>query len=149
METIQFSILIDADKQKVWNTMLNDKSYREWTKEFHAGSYYEGSWNTGSEIRFLGPDDKGEMGGMFSKIKENREYEFISIEHLGVISKGIVDTTSEEVKKWTPSFENYTFTEKDNKTEVKVDMQVATEYKSMFEEMWPRALKALKKLSEQ
>ncbi len=148
METIQFSIVINANKQKVWSTMLNDKSYREWTKEFHAGSYYEGSWNKGSEIRFIGPDNDGKLQGIFSRIKENVEYQFISIEHLGLISNGIVDTTSEEVKKWAPSFENYTFTEKGDKTELKVEIQIDAEYKSMFEEMWPRALKALKSLCE-
>jgi len=149
METIQFSILINADTQRVWDTMIGDKSYREWTKEFHTGSFYQGSWNEGSEIRFVAPDDDGKLQGMFSRIKENRAYQFISIEHLGLINNGIVDTTSEEVKKWTPSFENYTFTENDGKTELKIEMQVEAEYKPMFEEMWPRALKALKSLCEQ
>lgn len=149
METLQFTIEINADKRKVWNTMLNEKTYREWTKEFHAGSYYEGSWNKGSEIRFLGPDDKGNLQGMFSKIKDNIEYQFISIEHLGIINNGIVDTTSEEVKKWAPSYENYTFVENGNKTTLKIEMQVDAEYKSMFEEMWPKALKELKRLCEQ
>lgn len=148
MQTIQFTILIDADKHKVWNIMLEDKTYREWTKEFNADSYYEGSWSKGSEIRFIGANAEGKLEGMFSRIKENDPYRFISIEHLGMISNGIVDTTSEEVKKWTPSFENYTFTEKGDKTESKVEMQVGEEYKKIFEEMWPRALKALKALCE-
>lgn len=148
MQIIKFSILINADKQKVWNTMLADKSYRAWTKEFHEGSCYQGSWKKGSEIRFTAPDKDGSQQGIFSRIRENVEYQFISIEHLGSITKGVVDTTSEEVKKWTPSFENYTFTERNSMTELKVEMQTVPEYKSMFEEMWPRALKALKSLCE-
>lgn len=148
METIQFTALINANKQKVWNVMLEDKTYRQWTTAFHEGSHYKGNWDKGSEIHFLGPNEEGKLSGMYSKIKENRLYDFISIEHLGFISDGIVDTTSEEVKKWTPSFENYTFTEKENQTELKVEMQVDTNYKAMFEEMWPRALKILKDLSE-
>ncbi len=149
METIQFTILINAGKQKVWETMLNDKTYRQWTAAFHEGSYYEGNWEKGSEIRFMGPDKEGKLSGMYAKIKDNRKYEFISIEHLGIITNGVVDTTSDEVKKWAPSFENYTFTEKGDQTEVKVEMQIIAEYKAMFEEMWPKALNALKKLSEQ
>ena len=148
METIQFTTLINANKQKVWNVMLEDKTYRQWATAFHEGSHYKGNWETGSEIHFLGPNEEGKLSGMYSKIKENRLYDFISIEHLGFVSDGIVDTTSEEVKKWTPSFENYTFTEKENQTELKVEMQVDTNYKAMFEEMWPRALKTLKDLSE-
>ncbi len=85
---------------------------------------------------------------MFSRIKENIKYQFISIEHLGIIHNGIVDTTSEEVKKWTPSFENYTLTEKGNQTELKIDMQIDSSYKAMIEDMWPKALNALKNLSE-
>jgi uncharacterized protein YndB with AHSA1/START domain len=148
METIQFTALINANKQKVWNVMLDDKTYRQWTAAFHEGSFYKGSWDEGSEIHFLGPDEEGKLGGMYSKIKENRKHEYISIEHLGMVKDGAIDTTSEEVKKWTPAFENYTFTEKGNQTEIKVEMQVASEYKAMFEEMWPRALKTLKDLCE-
>jgi len=148
METILFTILINANKQKVWNVMLEDKTYRQWTAAFHEGSCFKGSWDKGSEIHFLGPDEAGNLSGMYSKIKENRLYDFISIEHLGMIRNGIVDTTSEEVKKWTPTFENYTFTEKENQTELKVEMQVDSNYKTMFEEMWNKALIIIKNLSE-
>jgi hypothetical protein len=148
METLTFSTFINADKRKVWDTMLEDKTYREWTKAFMEGSYYDGSWEKGSEIRFLGADEHGKLQGIISRIKENRKYEFVSIEHFGLIKDGIVDTQSDEVKKWAPSFENYTFNSKENGTEVIVEMQVNTEYKEMFEDMWPRALKNLKTLCE-
>jgi|SRR5687767_15044177 len=141
METIKQSILINADVKKVWHTMLDDKTYREWAKEFYAGSYYEGSWDKGSEIRFLALDDKGKLGGMFSRIKENIPYQFISIEHLGIIADGKVDTTSEEVQKWAHAFENYTFKPKDGKTELEMEMQITPEYKTMMEQMWEKALK--------
>lgn len=148
MKTVHFSVLINAGRKTVWNTMLEDKTYREWTKEFAEGSHYLGSWKQGSEIRFVAMDDKGNLGGMFSRIKENIEHQFISIEHLGVIANGVVDTTSEQARKWAPSFENYTFTEKGGKTEVTVDMQVEDEHQQMFDEMWPKALIALKRICE-
>ncbi len=148
MEVLHYSILIDAGKEKVWDTMLNDITYRKWTTAFYPGSFYEGSWEKGSEIRFIAIADTGKAEGMFSRIKENDKYCFVSIEHLGVIADGVVDTTSEKVKKWAPSFENYTFTEKDGKTEVNVDMQVEVSYKEMFDQMWPKALQALKELCE-
>lgn len=148
MKTLKFSIVIDAPREKVWDNMLQDTTYRIWTKEFAEGSHYEGSWEKGSEIRFLGPDEEGNMGGMYSRIKENVENEFISIEHLGFISKGIIDTTSEEVKKWTPAFENYILLPKENQTELLIEMETSPEYAPMFEEMWPRALETLKNLCE-
>ncbi len=149
MQKIHFSIQIDAPKEKVWDAMLSEQTYPEWTNVFNPGSYYIGNWEQGSEMRFLGPNPDGNgEGGMFSRIKENRRYEFLSIEHLGMIQNGVIDTTSEKVKQWTPSLENYTFTEKDGGTEVSVDMDVAEEYKAMFEDMWPKALQMLKELTE-
>lgn len=149
MKKLHFSIFINAPVEKVWDTMLEDATYREWTKAFNPGSYYKGSWEEGSKILFLGPDPKdGKEGGMVSRIKENRKPEFISIEHLGIIKDGVEDTTSIEATKWTPAFENYTFVEKDGGTELLVDLDSAEEYEPMFEEMWPKALQALKEIAE-
>ncbi len=148
MTTLNYSILINAGRTTVWTTMLEDQTYRAWTRPFRDGSYYEGSWKKGSEIRFLAPTDDGGEAGMISRIKENIPHEFISIEHIGLIVNGEVDTTSDEVKKWAPSYENYTFIEKGGATEVVVDAQIDEEYVVMFNDMWPRALKALKDLCE-
>jgi hypothetical protein len=150
MKTLHFSIFINAPKEKVWHTMLDDKTYREWTTAFNPGSYYKGDWNKGSKIVFLGPDpETGVEGGMVSRIAENKPYEFLSIEHLGIVKNGIEDTTSEEAKKWAPAYENYTFKEKDGGTEVLVDMDSEDDYVEMFSNMWPEALNKLKTLAEQ
>jgi len=145
MQKLHFSITINAPKEKVWHTMVDDKPYREWTAAFNPGSYYKGDWSKGSKILFLGPDPKtGEEGGMVSRIAENKPYEFISIEHLGIVKNGVEDTTSEEARKWAPAFENYTFKEKGGATEVLVEIDIEDENKKMFEEMWPKALQKLK-----
>jgi hypothetical protein len=150
MEKLQIEIDINAPKQKVWHTMLDDVTYRQWTTPFSEGSYYKGDWSKGSKIIFLGPNpETGKEGGMVSRIAENKLYEFISIEHLGMINDGVEDTTSEEVKKWTPAFENYTFKEVNGKTTILVDMDINDEYKEMFEGMWPKALQKLKELCEE
>ena len=148
METLTFSIDINAPAKTVWYTMLADDTYRQWTKEFHEGSYYEGNWDEGSEIRFVAQDADGNTQGMFSRMKANDRYKFISIEHLGGIKNGEIDTNSEEIKKWAPALENYTFVDKGEVTELIVEMQTSEEYKPAFNEMWPRALATLKKLCE-
>ena len=149
MQKLHFSILINAPKDKVWHSMLDDKPYREWTKAFNEGSYYKGSWEKGSKILFLGPDpNTGEEGGMVSRIAENKPYEFISIEHLGIVQNGVEDTTSEAARKWATAFENYTFNDKDGATEVLVDIAVEDELVQMFNEMWPKGLRKLKELVE-
>jgi uncharacterized protein YndB with AHSA1/START domain len=150
MQKLHFSTHINAPVEKVWNTMLDEDSYREWTKPFQEGSYFKGDWSEGSKMLFLGPspvEGQGE-GGMVSKIKENRLHEFISVEHQGIIVNGVEDTESEEARKWTPANENYTFLEKDSGTELLIEMDVDEKLKDDFETMWPKALEKLKELAE-
>jgi uncharacterized protein YndB with AHSA1/START domain len=148
MQKLKFSIEINATKEKVWNTMLEDKTYRIWTEAFSKGSHYIGDWSKGSKILFLGPNENGEMGGMVSRIKENKKYEFISIEHIGMVQDGKEDTTSEAIKVWAGALENYTFKDKSGTTEILVEMDSNEEYAEMFEGMWPKALQKLKELAE-
>lgn len=147
MENNHYSITIGAPKQKVWETMLNDATYREWTAVFNpsGGSYYEGDWSQGSDIRFLGADEGGTVSGMISKIKESRPYEFVSIQHIGEIIKG-----EEKIYPGqSQGFENYTFNEVEGGTEVVVELiDLPYEYKEMFDDMWPKALEKLKELAE-
>lgn len=144
MQMLHFTISINAPKEKVWHTMLDDKTYRKWTTAFSEGSHYKGSWEKGSKMQFLGPDGMG----MFSKIEENIPYEFISIEHLGYIKDGKEDLKSKEAKVMAGAYENYTLKEKDEITNLSIDADMPEEYKEMFEDMWPKALLKLKELAE-
>lgn len=149
MKKLHFSIVISAPKERVWHAMLDAKPYHEWTTAFNPGSYYKGDWSKGSKILFLGPNPDGSgEGGMVSRIAENKPYEYISIEHLGLVKDGVEDTTSDEAKKWLPAFENYTFKEVNGGTELLVDMDTSDEYEGMFNDMWSKALKKLKELAE-
>lgn len=143
MEKLDLSIIINAPKEKVWDIMLAKDTYPLWTEVFMPGSYYEGDWSEGSKIVFLAPDEAGKIGGMVSRIKENRPYEYISIEHRGEVEDG-----KEKESEWAGMLENYTFNEKNGKTELSIDMDVDDEYKKMFEDMWLKALQKLKELVE-
>lgn len=149
MQKIHKTIHINAPREKVWQVMLDKDTYVEWTKAFHAGSRFEGDWSQGSKMLFIGPDEEtGKEMGMVSRIAENRAPEFVSIEHLGLYSDGVEDTTSEEARKWSPAFENYTFEEKDGGTQLTVDQDMQDEYVEMFGKMWDDALQNLKEISE-
>lgn len=146
MKTLHYSIHIHAPKEKVWSTMLEDVTYREWTKSFCEGSHYKGDWSEGSKITFLGPDPKtGVEGGIVSHIKEHRPHEYVSIEHYGEISNGI----EKPFDDGRLSCENYTFIDKDGDTELRIELtEVPDEYGSMFDDAWPKALEALKVVVE-
>ena len=85
---------------------------------------------------------------MVSRIAENRPYEFISIEHLGIVHNGVEDTTSDEARNWAPAFENYSFKEKGGATEVLVDIDIDEKEAEVFNMMWLAALQKLKEISE-
>ncbi|MEX0610023.1 MAG: SRPBCC domain-containing protein [Balneolaceae bacterium] len=148
MEKLHFSITINAPKEKVWDTMLGADTYRQWTEVFMPGSDYVGDWKEGSKILFTAPGEGDKVGGMVSRIKENRPFEYISIEHLGIIQDGEEDTSSEEVESWAGALENYTFKEENGATEVLIDMDSNEEHKEMFLDIWPKALQKLKELAE-
>lgn len=144
MEKQQFRILIDAPREKVWDILWNDESYREWTSVFGEGSRAETDWKKGSKVLFLGAPGEG----MVSRIEENIPNEFMSIEHLGVVKDGVEDTESDKVKEWAGALENYTLRDADGNTELTVDMDVADEYKDYFQNTWPKALEKVKTLAE-
>jgi uncharacterized protein YndB with AHSA1/START domain len=151
MEKLKFSIAIKASKQKVWETMLNDVTYRQWTAVFNpSGSYYEGSWEAGSEIKFLGPDKDGTVSGMIAKIAESRPYDFISIQHLGEVIQNQTRLWSASDTGGEAVHENYTFTQLDGGpgTELVVELDTTEAFKEMFAELWPKALLKLKELAE-
>ncbi|HWC31068.1 MAG TPA: SRPBCC domain-containing protein [Dehalococcoidia bacterium] len=148
MQRLQFAIQIQAPREKVWKTMLEDETYRQWTEPFSPGSYYVGDWAEGSKVLFLGPGEGGKEEGMVSRIKANRPYEYVSIEHLGFVQNGVEDTTSENVKPWVGAEENYTLKQSDGGTELLIELDTAPEQREMFEDMWPRALEKLKQISE-
>ena len=148
MQKLKQSIIINAPRQKVWDTMLSDATYRDWTSAFSPGSYYKGEWKTGSKMLFIGPAENGGEMGMVSRIAEARPYEFVSIEHLGIFANGVEDTTSDMAKKWSPAFENYTFTEEDGGTKLDIELDVMESEMAMMEDMWKKALPRLKELAE-
>ncbi|HYK05313.1 MAG TPA: SRPBCC domain-containing protein [Thermoanaerobaculia bacterium] len=149
MEKLRRNIFINAPRERVWDVMLADDTYRDWTSAFSPGSYYKGDWSEGSKILFLGPgpDGSGE-GGMVSRIRENRLHEFISVEHLGIVQDGVEDTESAAAKAWSPAFENYTFADSGGGTELTIEMDIQAEQKEHFDKLWADALSRLKTLAE-
>lgn len=130
--------------------MLGDATYQEWTLPFNpAGSRFEGSWEKGSKIRFLGAGTgEGEQeGGMYAQIVENRPHEFVSIRHLGEIAPD--GTESAWPDTGMESLENYTLLDTDGGTDVQVDLLgLPDAWTEMMDEAWPQALAKLKDIAE-
>ena len=141
MTTLTFATKINAPKEKVWDTLWNDSSYRKWTAAFMEGSYAESDWKEGSKILFLSP--KGE--GMFGIIQTKVPNEQMTFKHLGEIKNGI-----EEPKDWRDATESYYLNEINGVTElsVKLTMDANSEFEQYFNNTFPKALEILKQISE-
>ncbi len=148
MQRLNFPVTINAPKEEVWRAMLADATYRQWTSAFEEGSYAVTDWKEGSKALFLTPSGNG----MVSTIATHRPNEFLSIKHLGVVKRGVEDTTSEEGKGWAGALENYSLREVNGTStltvELTAEMDVKQEYTNYFKETWPKALSKLKEIAE-
>ena len=151
MNKLQFTVSIHAPVARVYANMLgtNSKStYEQWTSMFNPTSTYEGSWDKGSKILFVGVDEHGEKGGMVSRIVENIPNRFVSIQHYGLLKADEEITDGPDVEKWANGFENYTFEENNGITTVTVDLDTVEEFVDYMNEHYPKAIDKLKELCE-
>ena len=151
MIKLQYKVSINAPVTRVYDYMLgmNSKStYEQWTSLFNPTSSYEGSWDKGNKILFVGVDEKGERGGMVSRIAENMANRFVSIQHYGLVKANEEISEGPEVEKWANGFENYTFEENNGITNVTVDLDTTEDFVDYMNENYPKALNKLKELCE-
>ena len=140
MATLQFSVLINATKEKVWETLWNDHAYRQWTAVFQEGSYAESDWKEGSEISFLTPGGNG----MYSIIEKKIPYVQMSFKHVGEINDGI-----KLPKEWGAiAAESYYLAESNGGTRLDVTTGSTAEFEAYLRDKFPEALKVLKQLCE-
>lgn len=151
MQKIQFKTSINAPASKVYDLMLgitNKSSYEQWTALFNPTSSYEGSWNKGSKMLFVGTDEKGEKGGMVSEIVDNIPKQFVSIRHYGLVKSGVEITEGPDVEKWANGFENYTFEEHNGITLLTVELDTTDDFVDYMNQTYPKALDKLKEMNE-
>lgn len=151
MKKISFEIEIKEEPKIVYENMLGLKdkaTYSDWTSVFDPSSRWEGSWDKGSKILFLGSDENGHEGGMVSRIRENKPAREVYIEHLGIYDKGKEVTEGTDMESWAGSQENYYFDETSEGTRIRIEMDSTDDHADYFQESWPKALKKLKEICE-
>ncbi len=152
MKKLQFNITINAPVSRVYDLMLginNKSTYEQWTSMFNPTSTYEGGWGKGDKILFVGVDEKGEKGGMVSRIAENISNQFVSIQHYGLFKADKEITEGPEVEKWANGLENYSFGENNGATTVTVELDTAEDFSDYMNQAYPKALAKLKEICEQ
>lgn len=145
MEHIEYKVVIEAPAKKVWDTMLQQDTYRQWVGKSWPNSYYEGKWEKGEKIKFIGPDESGTL----AELVEVKPYERILARHIAILNPGgIEDRTSETAKGWIGITEEYRFAEQYGKTTLTIHIETNPAWRKMFDDGWPAALQELKKMAE-
>ncbi|PTT90137.1 ATPase [Pelomonas sp. HMWF004] len=144
MKDLQFSIAIAAPVARVWDCMFDTMAYRDWTRAFAEGSYFEGSWEAGRRLRFLDPQGFG----MEAVVDENRRHELLSLRLVGEIKDGrpVAGSPLHEA----PAIERYVFSATPaGGTQLIIHLQSWNDgFSDFLDEAWPQALARLKVLSE-
>lgn len=144
MKDLSFNIDIAAPVARVWDCMLDPIAYRDWTRAFCEGSYFEGSWAQGSRMRFLDPDGNG----MDAIVEENRPHERLALKLVGELAEGRPKPGSPVASN--PARESYEFSATaGGGTHLVIHLSGWDDgFADMMAGIWPTALQRLKALSE-
>ena len=146
-----YQVSINAPKEKCSDFMLglsDISTYEQWTSIFNPTSTYDGSWEKGSKIKFVGVGENGKRSGMVSRIAEHIPNEFVSIEHYGIFEDDVEITEGPQVESWAGGQENYTYQSDGDATKITVEVDVTDDHATWFDENYPLALEKLKEVIE-
>ena len=140
---MKFTIEIQASKEKVWNTLWQDATFREWAGLIDPGTYMVGELQQGNEVQFISAENGYGVTSLVAEVTPN---EYLLLKHQA-------DTkytgTAEREKEWTGGNESYALTEKDGITTVVAAFDVPQELEDYFNNAYPKALQRVKELAEQ
>lgn len=142
VKKVEFSIEITADKEKVWDTLWKDETFRQWASLIDPGTYIVGDLKEGNEIQFISSENGYGVTSLVEKVVPN---EFLLLRHKADTQESGKETREEQ---WTGSEESYTLTENNGVTTLTVVFDVPMELEEYFNENYPKALEKVKVLSE-
>lgn len=142
MKELQFSTQINAPKERVWATLWEDATFRDWASIIDEGTYLQGEMKEGNEIQFISSVNGYGVTSLIEKLIQN---EYVLIKH----SADTQDSGMQErEREWTGGTESYLLTEKNGVTSLLVTTDVPDELVEMFNIRLPRAIERIKTLSE-
>lgn len=144
IRTKEYKIDINAPATSVWNALFDAENYKKWTNVFCEGSYYKGELKQGNRIHFLSPNGKG----MFADIIFCVPNKNMLFQHKGEIENYEEQALNVQTEKWSGAFENYTLSENSGVTTLTAEIDLAPEYTTYFDEVYPKGLQIVKEISE-
>ncbi|MEN6594501.1 MAG: hypothetical protein ABFC31_06090 [Clostridiaceae bacterium] len=142
MKKLQFSIEINASTERVWTTLWEDITFRDWASILDEGTYMQGVMKEGNEIQFISSVNGYGVTDLVEKLNPNA---FVLFRH-GADTKE--SGQQEREKEWTGGTESYSLTEKNGVTTLVVKTDVPQEQEEIFQIRFPKALERIKTLAE-
>ena len=142
MKKMEFSVEINASKEKVWTTLWTDETFREWANLIDEGTYMKGVLEEGNEVEFISSVNGYGVTSLVEKLDPNN---FVLFRHS-------IDTkengSQEREKDWSGTTEAYRLAEKDGVTTLTYKADIPREQEETFTIRIPKALERIKKLAE-
>lgn len=141
MKEMQFRVEINAAKERVWDTLWQDETLRQWAGIIDPGTHMVGDLKEGNEVQFISANGYG----VTSLVEKLTPGEFLLLRHRA-------DTQDEgkrgREKEWTGGKESYSLAEKDSITILNAAFDVPPELEEYFKLNYPKALERVKVLAE-
>ncbi len=141
MTEMQFSVEINAPKERIWETLWGDKTFRDWAGIVDPGTYMVGELAEGSVVQF----NSAEGYGVTSTIARLTPKEYILFKHKADTKDHGASSREEQ---WTGGSESYKLTEKNGITTLTLEFDVPAKLRRTMEVTYPKALSRIKELSE-
>lgn len=141
MKEMQFEVEIRATKERVWDTLWQDETLRQWAGVIDPGTHMVGNLKEGNEVQFISANGYG----VTSLVEKLVEGEFLLLRH-SADTQG--HGKQEREKEWTGGRESYRLAEKDGTTTVTAAFDVPPELEEYFKVNYPKALERVKVLAE-
>jgi hypothetical protein len=142
MKEMRFSIEINATKEKVWDALWQDETFREWASIIDPETYMVGDLKEGNEVQFI---SSASGYGVTSLVEKLVAGEFLLLRHRTDTQE---EGKKEREKEWTGGEESYSLAEKDGTTTLAVTFGVPPALEEYFKVNYPKALERVKIITE-
>ena len=142
MKQMQFVVKIQASKERVWDVLWADETFREWAGLIDPGTYMVGELKEGNGVQYISAENGYGVTSLVVSVIPN---EYLLLKHQA-------DTQDvgarEREAEWTGGEESYSLTEQDGTTTLTAAFDVPTDLEAYFNDAYPKALHRVKELSE-
>lgn len=142
MKRLRFSIEINVPREKVWNTLWDDHSFRDWANLIDEGTYMVGELDEGRQVQWISASSGYGVTSLVEKLIPN---EIVVFRHLAdTMENGFLERENE----WSGGQEIYSLQANKTGTTLIVELDAPPEQVETFQEILPKVLARVKVLAE-